>query len=567
MINVKLIVIMKKKVVLAFMLLGSLGLYAQVGIGTELPHGSSVLETASKDKGILIPRITLLSETDITTIKGGNQPESLMVYHKGSKELIPGFYYWEKDKWNASISNSTLYHYLQEKALPHSVTITENNGDYVFTWKEANGQEHQVSISKIIKDLETLTTLTSNNDEDSAKLIFTPERGVKTIIDINKLLQNSTEFVNYIKQLITTEVVIPKEDLTTDGIIVIGDVNSNIQTATKSVFVPTKLSVKNNSITASQVKEKSIQTNKIANGAVSIDKMANDLPNKVLITNDNGILQWEEREAIETPKAMLEVDGRIIIGDENSTVFILNNSVLSHLLLSIQNKSITGLQLADRTITGENMATNTVETINFISHSITLEKFGKGDNNSVISTDAGGYPRWEVKENLILGAKNGLNKTTNNNIELGGSLTNKVIINTSNTNALSLKNLIKADIYRDQLLMINPQTGVLEQSKGVLPHFFYMPPIRVKIVPNAKNQVLDIYNMYKGQYSQPIASSDTASPLPVLNVNELNYIVTYADSSIFTNLRINDNGVLTYDVKSDANPNKPTFLTIVLQVK
>lgn len=152
---------MKKKIVLAITLLGSVGLYAQTGIGTELPHQTSVLEIASTNKGLLIPRITLLNEKDITTIKGGKYPESLIVYHRGNDDLIAGFYFWEKDKWNALISNKTLYHYIKEQAKPDTVTIThQQDGDYLFTWVDKNGKEESMLISNVIQTFETLTSLT-----------------------------------------------------------------------------------------------------------------------------------------------------------------------------------------------------------------------------------------------------------------------------------------------------------------------------------------------------------------------------------------------------------------------
>jgi hypothetical protein len=61
------------------LLLGSL-LWAQsVGIGTSSPDASARLEVSSTNQGVLIPRVSLTSVTDATTIP--NPATSLLVYN------------------------------------------------------------------------------------------------------------------------------------------------------------------------------------------------------------------------------------------------------------------------------------------------------------------------------------------------------------------------------------------------------------------------------------------------------------------------------------------------------
>ena len=74
---------------------------AQVGIGTSLPNESAMLDVVSSDKGLLVPRLALLSLTDKETITGGNV-ESLLVYNFNSATtgLSLGYYYWSNNKWN-----------------------------------------------------------------------------------------------------------------------------------------------------------------------------------------------------------------------------------------------------------------------------------------------------------------------------------------------------------------------------------------------------------------------------------------------------------------------------------
>jgi hypothetical protein len=65
---------------------------------TSLPDGSSLLELNSTNKGLLIPRVTLQSTTDATTIS--SPAHSLLVYNTATAgsaptNIIPGYYYNE----------------------------------------------------------------------------------------------------------------------------------------------------------------------------------------------------------------------------------------------------------------------------------------------------------------------------------------------------------------------------------------------------------------------------------------------------------------------------------------
>ena len=69
---------------------------AQVGIGTTTPDNSSMLEIAAIDKGVLVPRVTIL---DLNTAAPVAAPiESLLVYNTTVATGV-GFHYWEGTKW------------------------------------------------------------------------------------------------------------------------------------------------------------------------------------------------------------------------------------------------------------------------------------------------------------------------------------------------------------------------------------------------------------------------------------------------------------------------------------
>lgn len=96
---------MKNRLLPLFVVLGSFSAYSQVGVGTKNPHGSAQLDVVAVStentsvKGMLIPRVSLESLTDATTITNGNV-NSLLVFNDGGKGLkVPGYYYWYVDKW------------------------------------------------------------------------------------------------------------------------------------------------------------------------------------------------------------------------------------------------------------------------------------------------------------------------------------------------------------------------------------------------------------------------------------------------------------------------------------
>lgn len=79
-----------KKLLLLTSLLLTLFLQAQVGIGTAIPNNSAMLDVQSSNKGFLPPRMSLLSETDGTTIP--SPANGLIVFHTGAGLNGSGIY-------------------------------------------------------------------------------------------------------------------------------------------------------------------------------------------------------------------------------------------------------------------------------------------------------------------------------------------------------------------------------------------------------------------------------------------------------------------------------------------
>lgn len=92
-----------KKTLVAFLL--CINLFSQVGIGTETPDSSAILDLTSSNKGLLPTRVNLLNSTDITTIP--RPATGLMVYHIGNINFTKGYYYFNGTEWTKLIDSVT----------------------------------------------------------------------------------------------------------------------------------------------------------------------------------------------------------------------------------------------------------------------------------------------------------------------------------------------------------------------------------------------------------------------------------------------------------------------------
>ena len=98
-----------------------------------------------------------------------------------------------------------------------------------------------------------------------------------------------------------------------------------------------------------------------------------------------------------------------------------------------------------------------------------------------------------------------------------------------------------------------------------MPKFFYMPSILFDTTTlGAKTK--DLYQLYYDQFTAPQVSSTGASgKIPVLDKNDLEYYITYYDSSVFTNVTIDATGILNYTISNNAT--EASFMNIVFVVK
>lgn len=152
-----------------------------------------------------------------------------------------------------------------------------------------------------------------------------------------------------------------------------------------------------------------------------------------------------------------------------------------------------------------------------------------------------------------------------------------------------------AATYENSLLVYNTNTTDLkekEEYKNVTPgyyywetdrwvrmtstkdqQFFYMPSI---IIPTSPDQVaagstfgkINLYSIYESQFSHAMEKNPSATTtLPVYKTNQLDYYITWYDKSVFDEVKVNDNGEMTYQIKENADISIGSFMNIIFAIK
>lgn len=76
----------------------SSSIFAQYGVNTVPPHGSSVFDMSDSKQGFLGPRVALTGNTDETTIP--TPKNGLLIFNTTENDTVdPGYYYWNYNKW------------------------------------------------------------------------------------------------------------------------------------------------------------------------------------------------------------------------------------------------------------------------------------------------------------------------------------------------------------------------------------------------------------------------------------------------------------------------------------
>ncbi|WP_415325764.1 hypothetical protein [Chryseobacterium sp. MMS23-Vi53] len=119
---------MKKNYIVILLMMINM-VYSQVAIGKTTVNSSAVLDIASTNKGVLLPRVDIVDILNNTT-PISNPAEGLIVYNKGNS-ISPGLYLWKNNKWNQISDTYNLVSFMMlQRSTDYSVLAGSANGTY-----------------------------------------------------------------------------------------------------------------------------------------------------------------------------------------------------------------------------------------------------------------------------------------------------------------------------------------------------------------------------------------------------------------------------------------------------
>jgi hypothetical protein len=124
---------------------------------------------------------------------------------------------------------------------------------------------------------------------------------------------------------------------------------------------------------------------------------------------------------------------------------------------------------------------------------------------------------------------------------------------------------INASILRDSVVR-----WMTDSIGTILPaqyKWFYMPSISINTTSTGTGLTRDLYNLYKSEFLSPaVKSAGAPAAIPYFtSPSMLYYYVTSFDPTVFANISIDANGVMTYDVISNATD--CSVINIVFAIK
>jgi hypothetical protein len=194
---------MKYILLIAVILVTLSSTFSQRGIGTNAPDASAAFDVSSTNKGVLIPRVALLGNNDVTTI--ASPQTSLIVYNTstaiGINAIVPGFYYFNGTQWDLLVNQlqSTIPQEISDEDLDTKIQVEENNDEDIIRF-DNKGVENMT--------LDTLGDLNIVNGWVRANFSNLEEGTIS-----GNTLYKSIDFTNALSPTSSTEIVFPLDTI------------------------------------------------------------------------------------------------------------------------------------------------------------------------------------------------------------------------------------------------------------------------------------------------------------------------------------------------------------------
>lgn len=119
----------------------------------------------------------------------------------------------------------------------------------------------------------------------------------------------------------------------------------------------------------------------------------------------------------------------------------------------------------------------------------------------------------------------------------------------------------------NRMLAVEADGDIIEVNTVKSSRIFYPPAVVIDVSSVGTNIQLDLYQEYVDRYSSPAVKSPSApAAIPTYNQNELYYYITDYDTSVFSNVSVDNNGQMTYNVIS-VPAAQCTYINVVFVVK
>lgn len=596
-----------KKIYISVALLAAAYAQAQVGFGTSTPHKSAQIDIDSKDKGLLMPRVELVSLTNAVTPI--NTPaEGLLVYNTKidtTEQLEKGFYVWEGTTWKRFATQNELEAVSYWKAQATSPSggnmPAPPNGSGAFNVQTFNNtiepvdvdiyQKGKVGIGynssldidfaanptqkqlEIGGDFRTVHTAKNKLGKDWFFGIETNSLAMPLGYNNGNLMyttnnNNIADFLQFTK--------------VSDGNVFVQDDMRNALMSRKGTGLDFKfadIQVMSEQIIMSV-------SDGLDGGFVKSNRAFLDA-NQFFVMN------------VKDDKAQFGIDfaqGKFYIGDntKNFTRYYFPNAKGTDkqiLQLNATQESLEWKNPLDVITPGsanQVLVTNPAGTgVTWVDQSsiVPTTTVSNALSGSSLTTTVNGVDATPIDLGPMIQAAQKLETVSAGN----GITVTKDDTTTTGTTDYNVKLTAgtAGQILTTQTVGAGPEVvtewkNLADLGISSTPKFFYMPSIVLPTIPTDSritangNYTVDagvftvkLYELFKGQFTSPVKSSSAISTLDefVKVATGYDYFVTYADEAVFTDITLDANGLLTYKVNPNAIVRNGSFMNIVLKVK
>ena len=257
----------------------------------------------------------------------------------------------------------------------------------IITEKLAN---NAVTTSKIANAAVTTTKIASGGNN---KVLVTDNTGVVAWIDATAF--GAVADMTTIEGAGTTASPFKVKDL---GIVTAKLANGAVTTDKIADLNVTTSKIADANITNAKLADLNVTTNKLANAAVTTTKLASGGNNKVLVTDNIGVVAWLDATAFGAVADMTTIEGA---GTTASPFKVKDLGIITAKLADgavttdkIADLNVTTNKVANNAITTSKLADLNVTTEKINNASVTTTKIASGGNNKVLVTDNTGVVAW-----------------------------------------------------------------------------------------------------------------------------------------------------------------------------